>query len=278
MRFRTLLLTAATALLFSGCLVQYYAESDLDGLPCDGEGRCEPGYFCKDDVCVQSDTLQENDACDSTEECGEGLYCLNAYDENCIIDEFNCALGNSANSGKRCRAACDPFSADLAQCPTGNRCQLVSEDSGLSIKGFCQEGVCSEHTDCGINNGLNNYCTSVSNGTGSGFCLVGCEPLQCTYPNSCNDCPTSSQGCEPFDPDGTGAIAFGCFVPGNRSAGEPCNWTTEVCTIGSFCLVGEAGSTSGTCRRYCSPTGANPACPTGDRCYTLTNNVGYCAP
>ena len=127
------------------------------------------------------------------------------------------ALGNSANSGKRCRAACDPFSADLAQCPTGNRCQLVSEDSGLSIKGFCQEGVCSEHTDCGINNGLNNYCTSVSNGTGSGFCLVGCEPLQCTYPNSCNDCPTSSQGCEPFDPDGTGAIAFGCFVPGNRS-------------------------------------------------------------
>tara|TARA_Y100001954_G_scaffold236215_1_gene296045 strand:- start:1214 stop:2044 length:831 start_codon:yes stop_codon:yes gene_type:complete len=266
--------TLCCALFASSCLVQFYAESDIEGLPCNSEGQCESGYFCKDDVCVLSETLQANDACETTEECSEGLTCIDYY-EGCASD-INCDLSVTVGTGKRCRQACEPYMGkDAEQCPVGSRCFEADASLGLSIKGFCQEGVCSEHTDCDTNSPLNNYCVSLVNGVGSGLCVKGCDPFQCSYATACNDCPSHSQGCEPLD---VSINAFYCIAPGMGAAGEPCDVFSNACTIGAFCYT-EAGNTSGVCKRYCSLTqGANPACPTGERCYDLTNNVGYCGP
>jgi hypothetical protein len=258
-----------------GCLVQYYAESDIEGLPCDSEGLCEAGYFCKEDICTASNTKQENDACDSDEDCSENLYCIDMY-ENCAAGEINCDRSQITSNGKRCRRSCDPYTFEGHQsCPDGHQCHTATHGTE---RGFCQEGTCQEHSDCGSNIGLSNFCLLSTNGIGSGLCVVGCDPFNCVYNNSCNDCPASAQSCEPTADQGT-FLGFGCYDTGNILAGSSCNLSSgQLCTIGAFCLVETQGSVTGTCRQYCAPGGGNPACPSGDRCLSYTTSVGYCAP
>lgn len=270
------LLFSFLTILHAGCLVQFYAESDIEGLPCDSDGLCETGYFCQDDVCILSNTKQENETCDTDEECSDALFCVDMYAE-CTPGEINCDRSQTTSSGKRCRKSCDPYTLEGHQsCPAGHRCHISASDG--TERGYCQEGTCEEHSDCGTNLGLSNYCLNATNGSGSGLCVVGCDPFNCVYNSACNDCPASAQSCEPTAEQNT-LLGFACYEPGNILAGNPCNLSTgQVCTVGAFCLVSTQGSLTGTCRQYCAPGGGNPACPSGESCLSYTNNVGYCSP
>ncbi len=264
------------SLLNAGCLVQFYAESDIEGLPCNAEGLCETGYFCKDDVCILTNTKQENETCDADDECAEDLFCVDMY-EGCTIGDINCNLASTSSTGRRCRKACNPDTLEGHQsCPAGQRCH-ASATGGVE-RGFCQEGLCQEHSDCGTNVGMNNFCLNTTNGGGSGLCTQGCDPFNCSYNVSCNDCPATTQSCEPTF-ENNAVLGFACYAPGNVLAGSTCNNSTgPYCTVGAFCVVETAGSLSGTCRQYCAPGGGNPACPNGETCRTYTTTVGYCSP
>lgn len=292
MRAARLLPLLLCALGAAGCSIWFLANQDPAGLPCaDTSPFCLEGYTCIDGLCLRAAALGEGDACQGDGECEEGLICANAFDVDECGDDLNCQLGRDTVPGadtKRCHSTCNPNGVVADECAAGERCNA---DLTGRADGWCQSGTCTTQTECGTNgvNGAQNICLGGeanpavgSSNPGSGLCLEGCNPLECSPTAGCAGCTQTSNpntgglntmGCEPF----VISSNVGCIEAGTVAHDGACDNVTTFCSPGSWCNIAD-GAASGYCAKWCRPGGGQPACnATYPTCNPIAGTeFGYC--
>lgn len=69
----------------------------------------------------------------------------------------------------------------------------------------------------------------------------------------------------------------GCVGTGTAGEGEECSGA-NLCEVGMMCVPTAQGATTGTCIKFCRPSGGEPSCATGDVCAPITQDgsAGIC--
>lgn len=69
----------------------------------------------------------------------------------------------------------------------------------------------------------------------------------------------------------------GCVGTGTAGEGEECSGA-NLCEVGMMCVPESQGAQTGTCIKFCRPSGGEPSCATGDVCAPITQDgsAGIC--
>lgn len=269
-----------------GCSLLWLFQSNPEGLPCEldesGVGSCLDGYACvargEDElpVCLKSAALRQDEECEATEQCQDGLVCASAF-AFCtgVHDDPNCSLIDDDEKVLRCRPVCTP--GDHSRCGDNGRCFQGA------LGGFCQRGVCAADSDCQAG-GDNRFCVDERITGNSGLCFETCDPLRCSG-DSCADCtgldgvPDLGQVCVPVIDEFTLSTRTMCDAAGTLPPLAACDrFGVDRCGPQSFCNDYIQGIEP-YCAQWCRfPTGA-PACDGNARCDSpFGGDLGICVP
>lgn len=224
------------------------------------EQSCVATALCRNSVCVEGQSRDEGQTCDSSNQCFFLFQCVNGTCERLRALGQTCDTGRSCAYGLRCDATtgtCATRLAAGATCTTSQDCDsdlsCVRETGALT--GTCETGLagsrCVSSYDC--DEGF--FCPAPDGGT--------CTPKRtagetCTSDNRYDACAAGLY-CTATNTMMSGACAA------KKSAGAACSENEYGgCADGLYC-TGTFSSPDGVCATRLSP---GSACSNGDECAT----------
>ena len=273
-----LLAVLALMLVISGAVG---CSDDPEDSGCSDDSKCERGFICEEDACVEWQCASKLDCpgrdrtcvpdsgtctpyeCESELDCTDGLLCL----DHLCVDNVPCSSRCGCPDGMICNiitGACGPAPNTCENddhCP----CNTACSDGGTCVEGCVSDEECISSMFCNTDS---NQCESGCRSTSD--CQDGetCVDNQCAFesctPGSCGDgfqCNPTSGVCEVFG-------ELGLCEPCEND--DQCGSSADECTIissnnESFCTTACDVDTPGSCG-------------SGYVCYAVSSNSSQCIP
>ncbi|MBI5507355.1 MAG: hypothetical protein HY903_01255 [Deltaproteobacteria bacterium] len=262
-RWGIALLSVAVLQLCGGCI--FILNWSEEGLPCDANKKCNPGYSCLVNRCVAEGSLLAGETCSASKQC-------ESYPENiCGSNPFTCR--------KRCPSGY--LAATAGVCSAGEYCRHeVDRDQSNTYTGTCVSSECGTSADCnkpGATAGRS--CVAVT--PTANACMLTCEitqppvapPATADYEDTCGSV-TGQIYCHPVGPkDNPSLVCLSRLETdqtGLPDVGSECQVIANSCKSGAACV----GSGRQLCRQFCD-TRDNDAQQLNANC---PSNAQYCCP
>lgn len=231
---RSLALTLL-ALASGACIL--LVDFDHEGLPCDADGACLPGYVCDgSNICVKegSASAQCSPACGPFEDC---------IKSQCVPH----CNGRACAAGERCEAGscvANPQSGGL-----GDPCRQDSDCLEGAVETFCLRpygggpGVCTTSCVSDANCGQRATVCKAFSGAGPVVQLCVTESFQACTQES--DCAASGLSCgvyQALSPAPAAVTACREPIDGGRNIGEPCSLDGSLPCTNGLCVRADGNS------------------------------------